>query len=193
MKLSRHAITLAAAACLAIFASQASGQVRVAVVDLRRALTETEDGRRAGAQLKRLAKRRQDELDGAQRAVETLQKQMEKQGSVWNDETKQAKAMELQKLVTELRSDYTDFQKQLANEEARLTQPIMARMRQIMERMGQSEGYTLIVERTEAGVVWSPSNLDLTDVVIQRYNAGDGRDGEAPTKRARPRRPAAAE
>jgi outer membrane protein len=51
-------------------------------------------------------------------------------------------------------------------------------MERILRRIGQSDGYTLIVERNEGGVVWVPSNLDLTDQVIQRYNAGEGRDGE---------------
>jgi hypothetical protein len=33
------------------------------------------------------------------------------------------------------------------------------------------------VERNEAGVVFVPSNLDLTDVLIQKYNAGEGKSG----------------
>ena len=33
-----------------------------------------------------------------------------------------------------------------------------------------TDGYTMIIEANEGGVVWVPSNLDLTDVLIQRYN-----------------------
>ena len=59
-----------------------------------------------------------------------------------------------------------------------LTKTILERMERILRRMGQTDGYTMIFERNEAGVMWAPTNLDLTDSVIQRYNAGEGRDGE---------------
>ena len=59
------------------------------------------------------------------------------------------------------------------------TKTIIARMETILRRIGQAEGYTLILERNEAGVVWVPANLDLTDVVIQKYNTGEGRDVDA--------------
>ena len=47
-------------------------------------------------------------------------------------------------------------------------------MQEILRRIGQTEGYELIVEANEGGVVWVPSNLDLTDQVIQRYNSSQG-------------------
>jgi outer membrane protein len=43
-------------------------------------------------------------------------------------------------------------------------------MQAILRRIGQTDGYTMIIEANEGGVVWVPSNLDLTDVLIQRYN-----------------------
>ena len=79
-----------------------------------------------------------------------------------------------QKAFVELQSTYVEYQRELAQKEAKLTRNIIARMEQILRRIGQTEGYSLILERNEAGVVWVPSNLDLTDMVIQRYNAGEG-------------------
>jgi hypothetical protein len=38
------------------------------------------------------------------------------------------------------------------------------------------------MERSEAGVIYVPTNLDLTDVVIQRYNAGEGAEGKPAEK-----------
>src|SRR5690606_34987833 len=90
----------------------------------------------------------------------------------------QERAADYQKALIELQSTYMEYQRELAEQEARLTREIIARLERILRRIGQSEGYTLIVERNEGGVVWVPSNLDLTDNVIQRYNAGEGRDGE---------------
>ncbi|AKF08250.1 Outer membrane protein H precursor [Sandaracinus amylolyticus] len=151
--------------------------MRIAVVDLQRALNETEDGRRAKARLKRLFKQRQDDLDKRQGELKALKEDIEKNIELWSQETKQRRLEEYQKAFVDLQQQYVEYQRELAEREAEATGEIVERMQSILRRIGQAEGYTLIIERNEAGVVWVPTNLDLTDQVIQRYNAGEGREG----------------
>ncbi len=181
MKLSRHAVTLVSALLLAAAAPKLYAQTtRIAVVDLQRALNETEDGRRAKARLKRLFEKRQQQLDKSQNELKAQKEQIEQLiASKAPQKTIQDRAATYQKALIELQSTYMEYQRELAEQEGRLTREIIARMERILRRIGQSEGYTLILERNEGGVVWVPSNLDLTDQVIQRYNAGEGRDGES--------------
>ena len=75
-----------------------------------------------------------------------------------------------------------EFQRELQSKERELTKDIIERMQRIMRRVGQTEGYTLIMERSEGGVIFVPSNYDLTDLLIQRYNAGEGREASAESK-----------
>lgn len=178
MKISRHAFTLIAALLLATMAPKLHAQVRVAVVDLQRALNETEDGRRAKTQLKRLFKSRQKALDDKQNELKKMKEDIEKQKNVLSQPALQKKLEAYQQAFVELQTVYVDYQRELASKEAELTKVIIQRMENILRRLGQAEGYTLILERGEAGVMWVPSNLDVTDAVIQRYNAGEGRDGE---------------
>ena len=72
--------------------------------------------------------------------------------------------------LMDLQNEYMQYQQELSSKEAELTQVILEKMQGILRRIGQTDGYTLIVEANEGGVVWVPSNLDLTDVLIQRYN-----------------------
>ena len=188
--IQRHAISLFAALMLSAYAPRAFAQVRIAVVDLQRALQrpsagqdvaarrEPEDGRRAKALLKRLFKQRQEELDKRQTELKQLSEDLEKQGAVLSAEARQERVESLQKKALELQQLYVQYQRELAEKEAELTSQIIARMEQILRRIGQTENYTLIVERSEGGVVWTPTNLDLTDVVIQRYNSGEGREAD---------------
>lgn len=199
MKIHRHATTLAAALLLSAYAPAIYAQAtRIAVVDLQRALSETEDGRAAQARLKRLMTKRQREIDTATESLKQLKKQFDDQSSALNDSAKQRRIEEIQKAYIELQSKYVEFQRELADAEARATRDILERMQGILRRMGQSDGYTLILDRSQGGVVWSPTNLDLTDQLIQRYNAGEGRTGGtgggggASTKRRRSGRAAAA-
>jgi outer membrane protein len=176
--LQRHAITLVAALLLSMVAPRIYAQVRIAVVDLQRALNETEDGRRAKARLKRLFKQRQQELDKAQGELKTLKEEFDEQADTLSDSARQERLDAIQKQFVELQSTYVEYQRELAEKEAEMTQEIIARMETILRRVGQEEGYTLIMERNEGGVIFVPGNLDLTDVVIQRYNAGEGREAD---------------
>jgi outer membrane protein len=177
--LHRHAITLVAALLLSVYAPRAFAQVRVAVVDLQRAMSETDDGRRAKRRLKRLFDERQAELERRQTELKQLSEAAQRPGL--SEETRRARAESLQQKALELQQLYTQYQRELAEEEAEASAEIIERMQEILRRLGQSEGYTLILERGQGGVIFMPTNLDLTDLVIQRYEAGEGREGSRTT------------
>lgn len=175
MNPTRHALTLVAALLVASFAPKVYAQVKIAVVDLQRAINETEDGRQAKAKLKRIFKQRQRSLDKRQNDLKKMKESLEKQMNVLSEDAKQRKMEEYQQAFVELQQVYVEYQRELAQKEAELTKGILERMATILRRMGQAEGYTLIIERNESGVMWVPSNLDITDDLIQRYNRGEGR------------------
>jgi outer membrane protein len=192
---ARTAFVLAAALLASATLPRLASAQKIGVVDMQRALTETEDGRKAKDQLKKLFDQRQKTLDKQQTDLKALKDGLDKQRDVLSREVLAKKLEEYQKAFAELQTTYMDFQRELAAKEGELTKPILERMQRVMRRIGQSDGYALIVERGEAGVVYVPSTYDLTDVLIQRYNAGEGREAggaqavkptaKAPTKDAK--------
>ncbi len=180
MKTARIVLLPLAATLLAFVAPlfapvAAHADAKIGVVDLQRAINETEDGRKAKAQLQTLFKSRQQELDKKQKDLGKMKDDIEKQKDVLARDVVQKKFDAYQKLFTELQQIYVEYQKELAGKEAELTKGILERMQRIVQRIGQAGGYTLVLERSEGGVVWVPTNLDLTDDVIQRYNKGEGK------------------
>lgn len=175
----RHAVSLVAALLLSTMAPRLYAQVRIAVVDLQRALNETDDGRRAKARLKRLFKQRQTDLDERQNELKALKEEIERasEDGTLSESALRERAEEYQKAFVELQSTYLEYQRELAEKEADMTSNIIARMERILVSIGEADGYTLILERGEGGVIWT-SATDLTDNLIERYNAGEGRSGE---------------
>lgn len=161
----------------------AHAEMRLAVVDLQRALNETEDGQQAKAKLQRVFKLKQESLDTRQKDLKKMKDEIEKQRKVLSPAALQQRMEEYQKTFVELQSVYVEYQKELAQKEGEVTKDILDQMQVILRRIGQSEGYTLILERNEGGVVWVPTHLDLTDRVIQAYNA-DHRSGANPAPAA---------
>lgn len=171
MSPKRHAVTLAAALAVSAAAPEVYAQIKVAVVDLQRALNQTEDGRQAKRRLERLFKKRQRALNQKQAKLKKMKASIEKQKSVLSKQALQKKLQNYRQRFVQLKSAYVQYQRGLAKKEAGLTKKILKRMQAIVRRIGQQEGYTVVLERNEGGVVWAPNHLDLTDRVIQRYNA----------------------
>jgi outer membrane protein len=189
MNFKRFALPLVAALAISTVAPrEAEAQAaKIAVVDLQRAITETEDGRQARDKLKKLFESRQQGLDKKQQDLKKLKDELDQQKNVLAREALETKVEMYQKLAVELQQLYVDYQRELAEKEGELTKVIMERMERILRRMGQTDGYSLIVERSEGGVIFVPSNLDLTDLLVQRYNAGEGKDGGAAKPAAGPK------
>jgi outer membrane protein len=168
----RHLASVLAVLILAGVAQKADAQeVKIGVVDLQRAMNETEDGRRAKKRLKVLFDKRQKELDALQEDLKKMGEQLEQQKNVLAENVLRERYAQYQQKLAELQQLYMESQRELAAKEAEFTQQILERMQAILRRIGQAEAFTLIVEANEGGVVFSPNHLDLTDRVIQRYNS----------------------
>lgn len=202
MNFARIAFGAASLLLLAGAPRVAAAQTKIGVVDLQRALAETEDGRKAKESLKKLFEQRQKTLDKAQTDLKVLKDSIDKQRDVLQRDVLSKKLEEYQKAFGELQTTYVDFQRELAAKEGELTKPILMRMERVVRRIGQSEGFAMVLDRAEAGVIYVPTSYDLTDVLIQRYNSGEGRDTDvkpgaapaaaAPKPAAAPAAPAAA-
>jgi len=188
MTLARTAFAFAALLLTASQPRTAEAQ-KIGVVDMQRALMEIEDGRKAKASLKQVFEQKQKVLDKQQADLKALKESLEKQRNVLARDVMEKKLGEYQRAFSELQSTYMAFQQELGAKEGDLTKPIIERLQRIMRRIGQTDGYALILDRGEAGVVYVPSTYDLTDLLIQRYNAGEGRDEG--TTVGKPSKPAA--
>ncbi|MBI5490185.1 MAG: OmpH family outer membrane protein [Deltaproteobacteria bacterium] len=175
--MSKRILTaLAIALVVGAVAPTIYADAKFAFVDLQRALNETEDGRRAKAELKQLFDERQTDLDQRAKEFKSKLEELDKQKEVLTPEAYQSKNAELQKALIELQNTYARYQRELAEKELELTKAIFEKMEQILRRIGQSDGYEMIFDKSEAGLVWAPDHLNLTDKLIQMYNS------ENPTK-----------
>lgn len=156
------------AAMLAFGAPRVYAQLRVAVVDMQRALLETNDGRRAKNQLKAQFEKLQEDLNRRQEGLKRQKEEIEKQRTVLSAAALQKRMAEYQQNFESLSKNYLEYQQQLAQREAELTKQILVNLQGVVRQLGNADGYTLILD--QGAVVFSPTHLDLTDRVIQEYN-----------------------
>ena len=169
-------------------------EVKLGYVDMQRALNETEDGRKAKANLKKVFDLKQKELDEQQ---ETLKKDIEdlnKKRTLLPAEKVREKEAELQDRMQKVQQTYMRHQQDLSAKEQEATGKIFERMSRIINKIATAENFTMVFDRQQASVVYAKPHLDLTNDLIRRYNAGEGvaPAGAAATTPAAPSPPAKA-
>jgi outer membrane protein len=173
------------AACLALFltllTSGAQAQMKFAVVDLQRAVMETEDGLRAQATLKKFFDKRQQELDAKQTELQKQREDLEKQAKVLSQQAMTKRMEDWQRQMMELQTVFVEYNKELQKKQGELTQPIYTKLVGMLRRIATQDGYDSILEKQ--AVPYMRSDLDLTDRVIQMYN---GTGAAAPAGSAAP-------
>ncbi|HEX2870167.1 MAG TPA: OmpH family outer membrane protein [Polyangiaceae bacterium] len=155
---------------LALFAvtGVADAEQKTAVVDSQRVVLETEEGLRVQATLRKLFDARQLELDRKQNELQKEREALEKQRNVLSQAVLAQRTEKWQKDVAAVQQQFAEYSKELQRKQSELTQPMLARITDIVKQLARKEGFHLVVEKQTA--IYVGDGLDLTDRVIQLYN-----------------------
>lgn len=144
--------------------------LKVGVVDLLKALNESDAGKRAKADLESLIKSKQASIEEKGKTIEKLKIDLEKQAAIISPEAKKAKEEELERLIRDYQRIVADSQAEVKKKEGELTGEILKDLRNTINKIASEEGYSLVLEYAEGIILYANKSLDITDKVIKRYN-----------------------
>jgi outer membrane protein len=156
------------ALCLSPVISYASEQIKIGIIDIQKVLSESDAGKKAKTDLESLIKSKQLIIDEKGRTIEKLKSEMEKQASVLSAEARKNKEDELEKLIKEYQRLVQDSQAEVKKKEAELTDVILKEIHEIVNKIGEQEGFSIIVEL--GMVLYSDKAMDITDAILKKYN-----------------------
>ncbi len=173
------------------WAAPAQAQTKMAVVDVRRAVLETEEGLRVQSSLKKLFDSRQQELDQKQTQLQKEREILEKEAQTGKTpkDALQKKLETWQRSAAEVQNLTYEYQREMSRKENELTTPILNKILGILKRIAATDGYDMIMDKSV--VPYFRSDLELTDRAIQLYNAGSDAAVKTPATPAKPGAPAA--
>ncbi len=148
----------------------AAETVKIGFVDLIKALNESDSGKKAKADLEIMIKTKQTSIDEKGKEIEKLKSDLEKQSSVLSSEARKTKEDELEKMIREYQRVGTDSQNDIKKKESEFTGEILKGLRQVIEKIGQDGGYTMIIENAEGIILYAKPDQNLTEQVIKKYN-----------------------
>ncbi|NOY45713.1 MAG: OmpH family outer membrane protein [Deltaproteobacteria bacterium] len=153
-------------------AARAAEPVKIGVVDLQRCLNESRMGKKYKAEFTAEADRRKAELEKEEADLKALREEIEKQGLVLSETARAEKEREYKERLAGFKAKFQESQQALQRKDQELTRRILRDLQKVVQKLGETEGYTLILERQEGGVLFMPKAIDITDEVIRRYDEG---------------------
>lgn len=148
----------------------AADKIKIGYVDLGRSLNESEAGKKAKSDLEFMIKSKQSTIDEKGKAIEKAKADLDKQGAVLSAEARKAKEEEMERMLRDYQRLVTDAQSEVKKKENELTGDILKEIRALIQKTGQEEGYTLIIEGAEGLILYSEKEIDLTDAIIKKFN-----------------------
>lgn len=144
--------------------------VKIATVDMQKALQTVEAGKKAKAQLEKEFNAKKKELQAEESSIKKMTEEFKKQSLVMSDEARAKKQGELQERIMKFQELTGRSQNEIQQKERDLTQPIIVKLRGIIADTAKKKNYTVVLEKNDNNVLYSQEKDDLTSEVVTAYD-----------------------
>ena len=170
MKLPKAVVLLALAALLVVGTAAEDTPVKVGIVDIDQAISSTEEGKSAREEFARKQREAESALQPMLDRYRELEEDLKAKKFVLSDDALFQKQLDLAEMRNQIQNKMKELEGQLQVDQKRLEGPLTKKLVDIIEATGKDKGFTMIFRRGAPGLLYSREALDITDLVIEKYN-----------------------
>jgi len=148
-----------------------AAEMKVGYVDLQKALNVSDAGKAAKEQIAKKVKEYEGQVDSRKQELQKSKEDLEKQALLLSDDARAAKERDYQQRLKDFQRFTKDIQEELQMRDADFTRKILEEIIKIVGKLGKDEKYTVILEKNESSLIYADASIDLTDRIIDLYNA----------------------
>ncbi|MDQ2843352.1 MAG: OmpH family outer membrane protein [Acidobacteriota bacterium] len=154
---------------------------KVGVISVQGAIVGTHDGQKASQELEAKFNPKKKEFDARQSEIGQLQDQLNKGGTVMNEEKRNQLARDIDEKKKRLERDMQDANEELQGEQQRVLQGLGQRMMAVIEKYAKDNAYTMIldVSNPNTPVLYASNTIDITQDIVQLYDKTSTNGGPA--------------
>jgi outer membrane protein len=164
-------VTLVFSVCLFVASSFGADVAKIGVVNFQTILEKSDAGKMAMAEINKHGKELEASLKKKGKEIEETKNKLEREALVMSKEMREEKEREIRISTNDLKILQNKYTADLRQLEAKLVRNIQKEVLEIIAEIGKKEGFLVIFEKREAGVMYSPDTIDITDRLIQKYNS----------------------
>lgn len=156
--------------------SAPTGPAKIGIINIQGAVANTNEGKRDLEALDKKFEPRVKELQGLQTDIENLNKQLSTQGDKLNDEAKANLQKQISAKTTQFTRGRDDYQKDVQEQEQEIFQRIYPKVMQSVDTYSKANGFSLVLDWgvLQQGVTWANPAYDITQQIVDAYNASSG-------------------
>lgn len=160
--------------CLLSVGSSYADDVRIGYVDVHKVLNECKAGQRVRGEIEKMVKERQESLSREEQQLKSMQQAFEKDKLLLSESQKQTRQQEFQQKVQAFQQARAKAQREIEQKEHEFTDKALPRIREIIQEVAKEQKLTLVFEKNQSPVLYAADGSDLTDKVIERFDAKSG-------------------
>lgn len=146
----------------------AQEKIRLGLVDVQRAISVSQAGKRARKQFQAEIKKVEADLRKEKQEIERLKSDLDKKSPLLKEDERRKLEKEFQKRYVAYQRRMRDFQEELRQREREMTDKILKELEKIVFELGKSEKFTLILEGSQ--LLYGDQGIDITNKVIELYD-----------------------
>ena len=184
---------LALALALALQAQSAGQPNKVGIINLQAAISSTQEGQKAAADLQQRYEPKRKELEKKQNEIQALRDQLSRGTNTMSDEAKLGLQRDIDQKTKSYNRDSEDAQSDWQADEDRVLQGFMEKMQVVIDKYARENAYSLILDISsqQSPVVYATNSIDITNDIVAMYdkNAPAAQPSGAPPAAAKPLTP----
>lgn len=161
--------TLILVVTVLVMSAFAISQVKIGVVNAQEILQKTKKGIQIQKRLEQLQQQKQSKLQAMQDEVKKLEKDV--MSPALNQETREKKAVELENKRKDLKRYIEDARNEINRASRKELEDLEKAVMPLIDQIGKSQGYTMIIDLTRPGIVYYDQGVDITAEVIKAFDA----------------------
>jgi len=165
-----------AAAAPPAAAPAAHTPTRVGIIDIQQAIIRCNEGQRDFEALAKKFDPKRTELENSSKDVDELQKRLQNTGDKLSEDAKNSLIKEIETKKKTLQRNYEDSNNDFQAQQNEIAQRIGQKMMQTVDKYSKENGFTVVLDVAgqQSNVLWAAPAADITQPVIEAYNASSG-------------------
>jgi outer membrane protein len=147
-----------------------AAETKIGYVDMQKAIQEVAAGKKAKKELEDEFNKKKKELEKREADIKKMGEDFEKRSMAMNDDARQKKQIEIQGEMRKYQEMAAKAQMEIQKRERDLTQPIVVKLRSILEGIAKKEDFTVVLEKSENAVMYAKKEIDLTERIIKEHD-----------------------
>jgi outer membrane protein len=146
-----------------------SQPVKIGYIDLQKIIEQSTKGKELRERVQQLRKEKEKILSAKQEELVRMRQDFQQKAMTLSDKARLDKEQELRQKELEFQNLSESFRQEVLMEGKKLQMLMFKELAEIVQKIGQQEGYTMIIDKD--ATLYVSDSIDITDKVLKQYDS----------------------